>query len=95
MMAPRDVYALRAVREKLLDKHDVEFEEAVEALLSDSNPERVQSDSAHERRYLARGRTDSGRLLNVVFVRETGGGARVITAYEPTGRRQRRRHRRR
>jgi len=76
----------------MLDKHGVEYEEAVEALLSVPQSERVASDDPNERRYLARGRTDAGRRLHVVYVEEPGRRARIITAYEPLGRKARRRH---
>jgi len=78
----------------MLEKHGVEYEEAVEALLSVSQPERVASDHPNERRYLARGRTHAGRRLNVIYIEEPGQRARIITAYEPLGRKARRRHRR-
>jgi uncharacterized DUF497 family protein len=92
---PDRVFASEAARRHMLDKHGVEYDEAVEALLSRGHVKRIRSDSPDERRYLAQGQTDEGRRLNVVFVRQWGGRARVVTAYEPRSRKQRQRHRRR
>jgi len=79
----------------MLQKHGVEFDEVVEVLAAVSGAHRVQGRSVDERRYMADGRTQSGRRLCVVFVREQGSRVRIITAYEPQGRKQRRRHGRR
>lgn len=91
----RQVYASEHAKRHMLEKHGVEYEEAEEALLSVQTVERVRTTTPSERRYLARGRTVDGRRLNVVFAREPEGRARIITAYEPRTRRQRRRHGRR
>ncbi len=79
----------------MLEKHGVEYEEAEEALLSVQTVERVRTATPSERRYLARGLTADGRRLNVIFAREAGDLARIVTAYEPRTRKQRRRHRHR
>ena len=72
-----------------------DYDEAVEALLSAPHVERGRASCPSERRYMARGQTSSGRRLTVVFAREGDGWARIVTAYEPRGRKQTRRHRRR
>jgi len=79
----------------MLEDHGVEYEEAVEALRSVTHAERAGSRFPDVRRYIARGHTEDGRLLNVVFAEEADGTARIVTAYEPMGDKQRRRHGRR
>ena len=93
-LPPHLIHVAPSVREKMLLKHAVESDEAEEALLSAREVERVASKTAGERRYLARGQPADGRRLNVVFADAGGGEVRIVTAYEPTGRKQRHRHRR-
>jgi uncharacterized DUF497 family protein len=79
----------------MLDDHGVEYEEAVEALQSAPGLQQATSGPSGQRRYEARGQTASGRRLQVIVAREPGGWMRIITAFEPHGQKQRRRHRRR
>jgi uncharacterized DUF497 family protein len=78
----------------MLSKHGVEMDEAREALLSVRHADRARRGPEGEARYLAHRQTLDGRRLDVVFTPEPRGGARIITAYEPEGDSQRRRHRR-
>lgn len=91
-LPPERIIASQRARHHMLDDHGVEFEEAVEALRSVDRIERAASPYVEQRRYVARGRSEDGRRLNVVFAAEADGTARIITAFEPQGDKQRRRH---
>lgn len=74
-----------------VQRHGVEPNEAEEALLA---PDRVPYSGRTvpgERRYVAVGSTEAGRVLTVVYTRR-GGGIRVITA-RPASPREARYHR--
>ncbi|MBM3497073.1 MAG: hypothetical protein FJX74_00220 [Armatimonadetes bacterium] len=79
----------------MADDHGVEYEEAVEALRSAPHLEQATSGPSGQRRYRACGLTSGGRRLEVIVARDQGGWMRIITAFEPRGQKQRRRHRRR
>jgi uncharacterized DUF497 family protein len=81
-------------RRHMLAKHDVEFVEAAEAAESTERQYRTYSDDADERRYVVPGKTTDGRRLWVVFADEGDRCGRIITAFEPTDRNDRARHRR-
>ncbi len=101
-MSPRVVefWVSASAARHMLERHDVTVEEALEAAHSTlvflpGHPARAAGpDGVMERRYILPGRTDEGRRLWVIVGYEGGGVARIITAYEATGSRNRALHRR-
>ncbi|HEY3396777.1 MAG TPA: DUF4258 domain-containing protein [Armatimonadota bacterium] len=69
------------VREKLLEKHGVEWHEVEEVLAQGLHPRRGKNAPA-EKRYSLTGRTTAGRMLRVIFALEDDGEARVVTAFD-------------
>ncbi len=75
------VGATAHVREKLLEKHGVEWHEVEEVMAQGLHPRRGKK--AHgEPRYNLVGRTTAGRELKVIFAWEAEGEARVVTAFD-------------
>lgn len=76
----------------MLDKHGVDWEDALDAAESTDRHYRSYGDGSDGRRYIIPGKTIFGQRIWVVFSDEGGGLGRVITAYEPVGRRHVARH---
>ena len=75
------VGATKHVREKLLEKHGVEWHEVEDVMAQGMHPRRGKT--AHgEPRYNITGRTIAGRQLKVIFALEDDGEARVVTAFD-------------
>lgn len=88
------VYATLKAKEHMEQKHQVRWEEVLEALESNPPIYRTYPSLSGERRYIAFGRTGAGRRLVIVMAQESQNALRVITAYEPKTKRQLRRFRR-
>jgi uncharacterized DUF497 family protein len=78
---------------RMLEKHGVEQEEALEAAESTDRHQRSYEGAQGEKRYIIAGRTGAGRRLWVVFADSGGGHGDIITAREPLTRRSIARHR--
>lgn len=89
-----EFWASARAQDHMLTKHGVSLDDAVEAAESAPVFQRARDSSDGERRYLAVGKTASGRRLWVIFADEGNGRGRIITAREPRGRDERSRHRR-
>ncbi len=80
--------------------HRVMLDEALEALDEAPTYQPARAEGAAslnptgEPRYLAAGKTESGRRLWVIFADEGGGVGRILTAREARGASERSRHRR-
>ena len=81
--------ASAAIQRKIEEKHQIRMEEVEELFEQDPLVLRGETDQYGERRYVALGRTESGRYLLVVFTVPKVGKAKVITAREMTQREQR------
>jgi uncharacterized DUF497 family protein len=90
----RRVYATKRAKEHMAKKHQVTWEEVLEALEAKPAIYRTYPSESGERRYIAFGRTEAGRTLVIVLALEKPDTFRVITAYEPKGKKQLRRFRR-
>ena len=85
--------ANREIEEKILAKHGLAFNEVIEVFLNKIfSPLIVRSrkEIKSRWRYVALGRTFSGRYLTVIFVMEDKCDARVITARMMNGAEKRR-----
>jgi len=90
----RRVYATAKAKEHIERKHQVHWEEVLEALESNPTIYRTYPSPSGERRYVAFGRTEAGRKLVIVMALESQNTFRVITAYEPKTKKQLRRFKR-
>ena len=88
------VYATDKAKAHMLKKHRVTFEEVLEALEKAPTLYRTYPSQSGERRYVAFGRTEAGRQLIIILALEGADAFRVITAYEPKSKKQKRRFRR-
>ncbi len=77
----------------MLDAHGVDLAEAIEAAESTPRQARTYGMRSGENRYVIPGKTSAGRRLWVVFADEGGGVGRIVTAYDPLGRRDATKHR--
>jgi len=91
----RRVYATKRAREHMAEKHQVTWDEVLEALEAKPAIYRTYPSESGERRYIAFGRTEAGRPLVIVLALEKPDTFRVIMAYETKGKKQLRRFRRR
>jgi uncharacterized DUF497 family protein len=89
-----EFWASPSAQRYMVAKHDVSLEEAMEAAESSQRHYRTYSDDTGERRYVVAGKAGSDRRLWVVFADEGGRRGRIITAFEPAGRRDQARHKR-
>ena len=94
-MSPRiiEFYVTGRAEAHMLDKHGVVLEEAVEAAESSAHYRRTRSGTDGRSRLYVAGKTADGRRLWVVFADEGAGLGRIVTAREPTGAKERARHR--
>ncbi|MCS7265704.1 MAG: BrnT family toxin [Armatimonadetes bacterium] len=88
------VYATAKAKEHMEQKHQVRWEEVLEALGSNPPIYRTYPSPTGERRYVAFGQTETGRKLVIVMAQESPNIFRVITAYEPKTKKQLRRFKR-
>lgn len=88
----RDYYASDIAKEHMWQDHRVEWEEVREVLDEQPSLRRARTER-DEPRYWADGTTVGGRALRVVVALESDGRARVITAFPPRTRKQKRRFR--
>lgn len=96
-MAPpiiEEFHASAAARRHMLEKHGIEYEEALDAVASTNRYERTYTEDLEERRYLVPGKTEAGDRIWVVFSDEGGRRGRIITARPVGGSRDQSRHRR-
>lgn len=87
----RNFYATKKAKHHMKQKHNVEWHEVEEVMWTNPPLRKTTSSPSGQRRYYTIGRTHVGRLLVVILAKESASTLRVITAYEPTTRKQRRR----
>jgi uncharacterized DUF497 family protein len=77
----------------MLYAHGVSLDEAIEAAESTPRQSRTYGTPSGASRYVIPGKTSAGRRLWVVFADEGGRIGRIVTAYDPLGRRDATKHR--
>ena len=86
--------ASEAAQRHMLEKHNVSFEEVIEAAEGDHKILRARSGPGGQRRYLLVGKAHSGRRLMVILADTGGNSMRAITARSPKGKNEIRQHKR-
>lgn len=87
-----EFWVTRAAQTHMMVKHDVDFEDALDAAESTDKHYRTYSSQDGQRRYVVPGKTPDGTRLWVVFADEGDGRGRIITARRVRGRKEVARH---
>lgn len=89
----RDFYATKEAKHHMKQKHNVEWHEVEEVMWTNPLLRKTTPSPNGQRRYYTMGQTSVGRSLVVILAKESSDTLRVVTAYEPKTKKQRRRFR--